>query len=183
MEKKQAKEKMTEYLKAHNIDYESSAGKEKPEITMTFREEKAPDRCVESCIWFYEDGAEVRAYYSALGAEICKKSDHKNELLQLLNFINARVFLSCGDPDGLYKSHMLYTPRIYMTEDDRFDITITTMIDYDFWEVAPVETADYITIYCPELLGKLSYTIFSVLLGKIGIDKAKNIINNDVLKG
>ncbi len=180
MEKKEAKKKMIEYLKAHHIDYEPSIGGEKPEITMVFREEKAPDRCVEGCIWFYEDAAEVRAYYSVSGSEKCKKSEHKDELLQILNFINARVFLSCGQPGGLYEPHMLYTPRMYMTEDGCFDITITTMVNYDFWEVAPVETADYITIYCPELLGKLAYPIFGVL-GGIGIDKAKDIINRDIL--
>ena len=39
----------------------------------------------------------------------------------------------------------LYTPRIYLTADGRFDITITTIIPYDFFGLAPLETLDYIT--------------------------------------
>lgn len=77
-----------------------------------------------------------------------------------MNYINARVFLSCGDAYGLYEPHMLYTPRMYLTVDDCYDLTITTIVNYDFWEVAPVETLDYMTCYCPELLDKLSYPVF-----------------------
>lgn len=139
------------------------------------------DRCIESCIWFYNDCAEVRAYYSALGAEICRESEYRGELLYVLNYINAAVFLSCGNGGGIYEPHMLYTPRIYMTEDGCFDITITTIINYDFWEVAPVETEDYITIYCPELLDRLTYAIFGVLLGQISSDDAKSKIRQDIL--
>ncbi len=35
-----------------------------------------------------------------------------------------------------------------MTEDGCFDITLTTIICNDFYEVAPLETEDYITAYC-----------------------------------
>lgn len=57
---------------------------------------------------------------------------------------------------GLYEPHMLYNPRIYVTEDGCFDIMITTIINYDSWETAPGETADYFTAYCPELLDRLA---------------------------
>lgn len=45
-----------------------------------------------------------------MGSAICKNSEHKDGLLRLLNFINARVFLDSGDDSGLYESHMLYNP-------------------------------------------------------------------------
>lgn len=181
MNKRTAIKRFMDYLKEHNIYYELSIDNGVRMITMVYHVEDAPDRCIESCIWFYNDCAEVRAYYSALGAEICRESEYRGELLYVLNYINAAVFLSCGNGGGIYEPHMLYTPRIYMTEDGCFDITITTIINYDFWEVAPVETEDYITIYCPELLDRLTYAIFGVLLGQISSDDAKSKIRQDIL--
>jgi len=182
MNKRKAVKNFTDYLKVHNIFYESSIDDGIQRITMTYQVENVPDKRIESCIWFYEDDAEVRVYYSALGAEICRKSEHIDELLHLLNFINARVFLKCGDPGGLYEPHMLYTPRIYITE-EYFDITITTIVNFDFWNLAPLETADYITIYCPELLERLSYAVFGVLLGRITFEDAKTFIEKEVMMG
>lgn len=181
MNKKAAVKKLTDYLKRYNIYFKSSIDNGVQQITMVYHVEDVPGKCIESCIWFYNDDAEVRAYYSAEGAEICSESEHRGKLLSLLNYINARVFLSCGNPAGLYEPHMLYTPRMYMTEDGRFDITITTIINYDFWEITPVETADYITIYCPEFLERLTYSIFGVLLGKISLDEAKEEIRKNIL--
>lgn len=179
MNKRAAVKRFTDYLWEHNIYYESSISNGAQQITMVYDVEEAPGECIESCIWFYDDSAEVRAYYSEVGAEICRESEYRGELLKLLNYINARVFLSCGNSQGPYEPHMLHTPRMYMTEDGSFDITITTMINYDFWEVAPMETDDYITIYCPELLERLTYPIFLVLLGKISVDDAKERIRQE----
>ncbi len=181
MNKRKAMKNFTDYLKSHNIFYESSIDDGIQRITMVYPVENAPDKRIESCIWFYEDVAEVRTYYSALGAEICRKSERIDELLHLLNFINARVFLSCGYPGGLYEPHMLYTPRIYITEDGYFDITITTMVHFDFWNLASLETADYITIYCPELLERLTYAVFGVLLGQITFEDAKTFIEEEIM--
>lgn len=172
----------TEYLKRNQILHKFSIDSGVQQITMTYTAENAPGRYVEGCIWWYEDSAEVRAYYSSMGANICGGSEHKDGLLRLLNFINARVFLSCGNASGLYEPHMLYTPRIYLTEDGCSDITITTMVNYDFWEVAPVETADYITMYCPELLDRLSPAIFSVLLGRMDSDQAVRYVKKELLE-
>lgn len=174
MTKQEAIKTITKHLKSHNIQYTTALDEGCVQITMVYDAENAPDRCIESCIWFYGDAMEARVYYSALGSEICKKSEHIDSLFRVLNYINARVFLSCSDgSDGsLYATQMLYTPRIYLTEDDQFDITITTMINYDFLEVALVETSDYLTAYCPELLDRLSSAIFGVLLGQITPEEA-----------
>ena len=77
----------------------------------------------------------------------------------------------------LYAPSTLYTPRIFITENDCFDITLTTIINYDFYNLAPLETEDYITAYCPDLLNKLSPTIFSLLLGTIDLQQATHYIN------
>lgn len=174
MTRHEAIRNITDYLKSHNIPHKLHIDEQTVQITMVFKAENAPGRYVESCIWFYEDDMEARTYYSSLGAEICQKSKNINGLFRLLNFINARVFLSCSDGIGgnLYKPHILYTPRIYLTEDGYYDISITTIINYDFLEVAPIETTDYLMAFCPELLDKLSIFIYGVLLGNITADGA-----------
>ncbi len=182
MNKTEAVKRFTEYLKVHNIYFELSIDHGTPLFTMVYDVENAPGRCVEGCIWWNEDFAEVRVYYNTLGKSICEKSECINELLRLLNFVNARVFLSCGHWDGLYEPHLLYTPRIYLTEDGEFDITITTIVNYDFYEVAPVETEEYITAYCPELLDRLSPAIFGVLLEQLTFDQGRQYIEERILE-
>ena len=169
------------YMKEHNIQVIMGEDDGCTRYTMQYRADKAPDGCVESCIWWFADCAEVRVYFDATGSEICKNSEYRDELLKLLNFINARVFLSCGDAYGLYEPHMLYTPRIYLTVDGCYDLTITTIIAYDFWEVAPIETLDYMSIYCPELLDKLTYPIFGVLGGILTAEEAIAYINDNIM--
>lgn len=166
------------YLKLHNIKHKPTFNDGCVCYMMNYIVDSAPSGYVESCIWFRHDYAETRTYYSSAGASICKNSPYYNRLLQLLNYINYRVFLSCGDPYGLYFPHQLYTPRIYCTVDGCFDITITTIINYDFWEIAPLETQDYITIYCPELLDKLACPIFHILEGKYDVEQAIDHIEN-----
>lgn len=169
------------YLENHNIRYARSKGNGCIQVAMIYAENNAPRGYVESNIWFYEnDYAEARCYYNAAAA-ICRNGNHRNDLLRLLNFINARAFLSCGAPYGMYEPRMLYNPRIYLTEDDGYDIAITTVINYDFWELAPLETNDYLTAYCPEFLGRLAPPIFGVLLGKMTVDDAITYIKVNIL--
>ena len=56
------------------------------------------------------------------------------------------------------------------------------MMIVDFYELAPVETADYLTVSCPELLNQLSSSIFLTLLGKITVDEAIREIKSSILK-
>lgn len=173
MTKKDAIRVVVAYLKSHGFRYVSRFSDGYVQITLTLDAKNAPEKRIECGIWFYEEGMEARVYYSALGAEICRKSGRADELLRILNFINACVFLSNPDGEGmLYEQHMLYTPRIYLTADDCFDIMITTIIPYDFFDLAPTETCDYVAEYCPELLDRLAPPIYSVLLGKETADRA-----------
>ena len=64
-----------------------------------------------------------------------------------------------------------------MTEDGNCDITLTTIVNYDFYELTPLEREDYVTAACPDLLNELSLAIFGVLSGKIDLDTAINYIN------
>ena len=65
-----------------------------------------------------------------------------------------------------------HKPRMYMTDDGFYDIVITTVVNYDFMDIATLETADYITIYCPELLELLSPAISGVLLSMMTAKEA-----------
>ena len=126
---------------------------------------------------------EARTYYSALGAECCKRSSHLADLYRLLNFINARLFLDCADGCGgkLYRPKILYTPRFYLTEDDGYDISLTTIVPYDFFELAPLETTDYLTGFSAELLNDLSIPIYTLLMGEIDADMAIRYIEQEIL--
>lgn len=184
MTKENAIRSVKDYLGSHNIECGWGVEHGSAQLTMAHEAEAAPGKCIESCVWFYPDGMEARVYYSALGSEICRKSRHIDALLRVLNFVNARVFLSCSDGSGgmLYAPHMLYTPRIYITADGSFDITITTIIPYDFYEIAPVGTGDYLTAYCPELLERLTPAIFGVLLGRMTADRAIDYITTKMIQ-
>jgi len=180
MFKQQAFERLRQYLKSHFINFQVGIDNGDPRYTMVFQGyDSAPNEAIESCIWLYDDEMEVRTYYPQVAAEWCKEhSENIPMLMRLFNYINATVWLKSADGAGgtLYQPHHLYTPRIYMTEDD-LDITLTSVISYEWYEVAPLETEDYIAAYCPELLAKLSPAIFFLLLGKINLQQAMHYIN------
>lgn len=172
------------YLKQHFLEFHEDVYENTDRITMVFRNcERCPGKVTEGCIYFYQDYMECHVYYSAAGAKWCANSAHQSEFFRLLNFINAKVW-PCGT-DGvggaLYNSTHLYAPRLYMTEDGCHDITMTVMIPYDFHEVAPLETEDFLTASLPELMDALSPAIFLLLLGEIDLNQAKRIVDRDAL--
>lgn len=181
MTKYQVFERIRQYLKSHFINFETDFYDGTTRITMMFKNcDNCPDKTLESCVYFYQDCMEIKTYFNQNAANWCKQhQENIPAVIRLLNYINATVWMYSTDgADGaLYAPNTLYTPRIYMTEDDCFDITLTTVICYDFYEVAPLETEDYITAYCPDLLNKLSTAIFFLLLGKINLQQAVHYIN------
>lgn len=180
----QAKAKMTKYLKEHFIQYHEDIDGGVSRYTILFEGyESCPDKTLEASIWFYPDSMECRVYYDENASGWCRKSEHRDELMRLLNYCNARLWVcACDGMDGtLYQPHYLHTSRFYITEDDSFDIVMTTMIPLDFYELAPLETEDYLTACCPELLDQLSMPIFYVLLGKIGAEEAIRMIETGIL--
>lgn len=180
MTKQQAVEKLGQYLKSHFIKYQADMKDGVFRYTMIFENcDNSPNKAIESCIWFFEESMEVRTYFTEMGSNICK--EYKNNLqnvYRLLNYLNARLWPAINDGCGgaLYKPNHLYSSRFYITEDDCYDITMTYIVPYDFYEVAPLETEDYITACCPSLLDKLSPAIFSLILGKINADQAINYV-------
>lgn len=180
----EAKRYIETYLKVHNIRFITDIDSGVPRITILYTQcNLCPDRMLEGCIWCYKDSMEVRTYFNQTAANWCRTSSHIPELMRLLNFINARVWPSITDGMGnaLYIPSCLYTSRIYLTEDDGYDITLTSMIPYDFYELAPLETEDYITGCCPSLLDELSPAIFGVLLGRLDTEQAIGYVRKNIL--
>lgn len=174
--------RLSTYLKSHFIRFETDFCDNIPRFTMIFKNcDNCPDRILESCVYFYQDCMEVKTYFNQNAANWCKEyQENLPSVIRLLNHINATVWMCSTDGAGgaLYVPSTLYTPRIFITENDCFDITLTTIVNYDFYKLAPLETEDYITAYCPDLLNKLSPAIFSLLLGKIDLQQAMHYINN-----
>lgn len=163
MTKSEARKRIIDYLKMYNIPYHLLNNSGKPlavdDLTLYIRfyVEKAPDHLAECSIWFYEKSFEVRAYFSENAAGWVNK--HKGripDVLRVINFMNARVFFGS-----------LFTPRLYLTADEKPEFAITTVIPYLFFETAELETLEYITCFYPEFLDKASFPLFLTLLGKI----------------
>lgn len=181
MTRLEAQLRLSIYLHTHFIYFKTDFYERTPRYTMIFKNcENSPDKMLESCVYFYQDCMEVKTYFNQNAASWCEKyRQNLPVIMRLFNYINATVWRCSADGAGgkLYDQSILYTPRIFMTEDECFDITITTVINYNFYEVAPVETEDYITAYCPELLDKLSVAIFPLLFGKINLQQAMEYIS------
>lgn len=147
---------------------------DKPDYTMKYYAENALGGYVEGCVWLYEKSAEIRAYYNEETSNLCKKSINHFDLLEVINYINARVFLNCGD-------HSLFMPRMYLTADDCYDICLTTIVDYKIIETYTKETFEYTTNYCPELLNMLADPILNVITGDISAEEAIAQIDREIL--
>ena len=157
-----------------------------PRITMVFKNcDRSPGYITEGCIWFYENSMEVRVYYSKLGAEICQKSKHLPELYRLMNYINARLWVSVSDglEGALYQSQYLILPRFYVTEDEMQDITATMLIPYTHFELDMLEIEDFITSVLPGLLDDLSIPVFLLLEGRITAEEAIDMVRSSGDRG
>lgn len=177
--------KIISYLKQHNLYFEADLMEGIPRITMVFKNcDRCPDYITEGCIWFYEDFMEVRVYYSKLGAEICQKSKYLLDLYRLLNYINARLWVSVSDglEGALYQSQYLISPRFYVTEDEMQDITATMLIPYTHFELDILEMEDFITAALPGLLDDLSIPVFLLLEGRITAEEAIDMVRSDIIR-
>lgn len=179
MTKNEVRKRIIEYLKKYNIPYQLLNDSDKPLIDINnltlyipFHVEEAPDQLAECSIWFYRDTLEVRGYYSKNAASwLSTYKDHLPDVMRVINFINARVFLG----------NLLYTPRLYLTAEPQTEFAISTIIPYRFFQSSEFETLEYISCYYPEFLGKISFPLFLTLLGDITSDMAIYHIQSEIL--
>ncbi|HHU17131.1 MAG TPA: hypothetical protein GXZ70_02730 [Clostridiales bacterium] len=185
MNKTVAKAKFVSYLKEHGIKYSERLRDGDACILMVFNGYKScPNEALEASIYFFETCMEARVYYTETASSWIDKAENLADLYRLLNFINACVWPCAQDGIGgeLYYPHHLHTPRFYITEDGGNDLTSTTVIDYDYYEVAPLETEDFITAALPELMDKLSIPFFFLLLNRMTVDQAIHYIKSEILE-
>lgn len=181
----EARRKMTTYLKERNIKFFEHLHDGDSSIVMAFEGyTTCPDKVLECSVDFFDTCIESRVYFTENASSwIKERSKELSEIYRLLNFINARIWPFSYDGIGgeLYAPHHLQTPRIYITEDGYYDLTATTVIDYDHYEMAPLETEDYCTATIPELMSKLSIPIFLLLMKEVTIEEAILLIKRDLL--
>ena len=177
------KSDIVNYLKSHNIYFETDVSDDIPHLTMLFKNcDRCPGRITEGSIYFYEDCMEVRVYYSELGTQICNESKNLFDFYRLMNYLNALIWPCVTDGRGrtLYRSEHLVSPRFIASEDGRNDITTIMAIPYSHFTMDALQIEDYITAALPNLLDSLSAPIFLLLAGRINVEEAIEMIETEI---
>lgn len=186
MTKIEAKNKVIVYLKERNIHFHDFVSDGEGNIVLVLPGYyKCPDSTLECSIYFFKSCIEARVYYTENASRwINDRPERLTDMYRLLNFINARVWPFTNDGIGgkLYLAHHLITPRFYITEDGHSDLTSTMVIDYDLFDMAPLEVCDTITASIPSLMDALSTPLFFVLLDKMNVDNAISYIKSEILE-
>lgn len=186
MTNKEAKRRVISYLKERGIKCQEYLSEGSSCVVIVLDGyENCPDQMLECSMVFFNTGMENRCYFTENAASwISERKENLSNIYRLLNFINARVWPSIHDGIGgnLYVTHYLNTPRFYITEDHHYDLTATSVINYDILEMAPLETMDYITAALPELMNRLSIPLFLVLLGKLTPEEGIVQIKKEILE-
>ena len=181
MNKLKAKKMCVDYLKQHTLEFHECLDTDNGSTGIVVALPHCydcPDKRLEAELSFYDSCIEARVFYTQNAASWVEESTNKDALYRLMNFINARVWPQSHDgADGtLYSANCLICPRIYVTEDDSYDITATTMIDYNICDMAPLEVMDAVTVSMPQILNELSAPIFLLALGKIDVETAMQLV-------
>ncbi|MGN0670188.1 MAG: hypothetical protein ACI4JZ_06530, partial [Oscillospiraceae bacterium] len=144
-----------------------------PTVTIVYEDKPfCPDKLIESCLWFRNTVIEARVYYTQTGQKWVREcGDKRTELLEVINFINARIFPAAG----------FSTPRLYITEE--CDISYTMLFDYGMFddEDTVSQTLEFLTEYMPAFLDTVSPYIFSVVGGAFNSEEAIKRIKSDLL--
>lgn len=165
----------------HIVSYEEDGNKKiTKKITMVLYAPSAPDSVIESSVIFYRNVIEFKVYYSATGKEFFKKSNHKSDLMFLINFINSAVWVCPADGMNgeMYEPIPLFAPRIYV---DESDIIMKALVPYNYFEIDPLEALNFVFASIPNLLNDLSPAIYGTLFGKIPLDQAIRFIKKNIL--
>ena len=81
----------------------------------------------------------------------------------------------------MYQSQHLLSPRFYVTEDDRYDITAAMMVSYTHFEMYALEIEDFITAALPGFMNVLSPFVFLVLVKNMTLDTAIDRVKSEIL--
>lgn len=180
MDNSESARHMKIYLKKNNISFFQADKYEGCErLSILLRDySNSPDTVIEAMAIFFEDCIEWRVFYSYNGSQIvkdaCRNTELESGLMTILNYINTSVWICSSE------GRHLYTPRIYLTQKE-FDISMTTVVPYELFDLTLLETADFLIVRLPVLMNAISPAIFGFLLQKINLDTAINFIKINVL--
>lgn len=144
---------------------------------MQLGSEHDPPVPLEGQVFFFSQCAEVRSYYGEQVSACLRSTSHRAELLELINYINARVF-PYYEADCSSGAQTLFTPRFYLTADSGSDLTVTAIIDYRIWELYSDELFEYAANYSPRLLDKLAVPLFGLLTERTSLEGAIRYIDH-----
>ena len=137
---------------------------------------------IEGCIHWYPDVARVNIYYSLAGAQVvAKNKDNFPALFRVFNFISSEVWPLVDDTTGIdyyYTPTLLYCPRIFLSEDNKYDICMSFLFHYNFLDAMELQTWDFILHCCPYLMQSWAPSIFNVVQGHISAERAIEEIQN-----
>ena len=177
MSKESTKAYISDYLKNNFIAYDDKLADES--FVMEFHGSRSPDSKLECSLHFRESGLDALVYYGENASRMISQQQDLSKLYRIINYINATLCPCPYDGMGgeLYEPSYLFNPVLYLTEDGQNDLTFYVNIDYDLFDIAPLEACDFITAAMPELLDELTVPIFGALLGLTEMDIAFNMVN------
>lgn len=135
-------------------------------LTAAFAQPMAPDRIIEGTMTFFDQGIEVRTYYSEGFAEWVSESIHIEDLLVVLNELNRRLWI--GQDQVL--------ARFYMNRESG-DIMMISYFNYEQFALQQGAVLESFATVWPTLMAKLVAIIFSVAMGETSIEDAVNQID------
>jgi hypothetical protein len=156
MTKTAARSYISSYLKQNFIPYDDKSVDDC--FVMQFVAKYSPDSKLECSIYFRESRIDALVYYSKGASLNISQQQDLSKLFRLINYINANLCPCPYDGMGgeLYEPSYLFNPVLYLTEDGQNDLTFYVNIDYDLFDIAPLEACDFITAAMPELLDELT---------------------------
>ena len=177
MTKTAARSYISSYLKQNFIPYDDKSVDDC--FVMQFVAKYSPDSKLECSIYFRETRIDALVYYSKGASLNISQQQDLSKLFRLINYINANLCPCPYDGMGgeLYESNYMFNPVLYLTEDGHNDLTFYVNLDYDFFEVAPLEACDFITAAMPDLLDELAVPIFGALLGITEMENAFHMVD------
>ena len=179
----QAKAYVVDYLEERNIFFMHHKSDNSLTIALTGHE-NCPRELLESSFYFCHTACiEARVYFDESFSNcLTERQNAWPRLYRLLNYINARYWRFNHDWVGgrFYSPSCFITPRFCLTEGgDRRDLMAIMLIDYDIFEMAPLEVCDYITAILPAYINKdLAIPIQGVLLECMSTEHAISMIED-----
>lgn len=171
-----------QYLKERNLPFEMIVSDSGACLVVSLLDcENCPGKLLGVDFYFRNNCIEVKVHYGATATKwIKERKNHLASLYRLLNYINAMVWMPTNDGQRgeIYPYSYFYTPRFIITEDGSYDLCCSSFVDYDVFELAPLATLDYFTAVVPAYFDELSLPIFLLLLEKVTVEQAIQMIRD-----